>query len=285
MAEHDDTVVEGECKYLVGLERALRAFAYYLIDENFDARQSKIRYVVPYGNYVTPYARRLFESAFGGAVYDRYGMSEIFGGAAQFEPGEYYLFDPSIIPEVVGSDSKLPIENGVGSLILTALYPFQQSQPLIRYDTGDLVEVCTLERGGVSEAAIRPLGRARYGVPGQRRDEWLLVPAEVYSILDETPEMERSPLFRDAEQVSDKRRIGHLRYNVQYSDCADKRRIVLRVELKAAVRDSSDGIVEGLRARVLQNSPNLQLAIARGEATFEVRRSRKFPTTVISYRE
>jgi phenylacetate-CoA ligase len=79
------------------------------------------------------------------AMNANYGMSEVLsivGAECERQEGLHYLADDVVLPEIIdlASGASLPIKQGVrGELVLTNLQ--KESQPLIRYRTGDVVEV------------------------------------------------------------------------------------------------------------------------------------------------
>lgn len=93
-------------------------------------------------------------------VVDRYGVTEVNGDAKWCAVCRAYHFDFAAIPEVLEVRTDDPIPSGVGRLIITGLYPFNQAVPKIRYDIGDLVEIRPATCG-TTEPAIAFLGRLR----------------------------------------------------------------------------------------------------------------------------
>ncbi|MFM0248472.1 phenylacetate--CoA ligase family protein [Paraburkholderia sediminicola] len=281
---HRDAGVAAHCTVLVGLERAIRAFAHDTLARHPDGLFTQLDAVVTYAQYLTERGRSLIERAFNAPVRDRYGMSEVFGGAAQGSGG-WYHFDPSVVAEVVAPSTHNAIREGVGLLVLTALYPFQEAQPLIRYLTGDIVRVTHADSSRPGEIAIKPMGRERYGILTQDGSDWLLLPADVYEVIDTIDEIKRAPLFRDSSQVLDPYLIGHPRYHVQFRDEGRCRCITISIELKEDAMRSVDRISESLRAGVLLRSASAQAALSAGACTLYVVATSHFDHDVISYRE
>ena len=73
-------------------------------------------------------------------IQDSYSLTEMFGTANYCHQCGGYHFSDFVVPEVLALDSHESISQGRGRLVLTALYPFTQMTPLIRYEPGDLVE-------------------------------------------------------------------------------------------------------------------------------------------------
>src|SRR5262249_30217103 len=119
LASHQDAGVAEHCTILTGLERMLRAFAHDTLDACPNGLRGHIKFIVPYGQYLTERGRRLLQQAFGGRVLNRYGMSEVFGGASENENCGWMHFDPSVLPQVIDRDGAI-IREGRGLLVLTA---------------------------------------------------------------------------------------------------------------------------------------------------------------------
>lgn len=285
IGEHDDFRVEPRCTLLVGLERMLRAFAYSTRAEYPKGLECHLKYIFTAGQYLSQFGRRLLEETFNAKVLDRYSMSEVFGGATEANECGWYFFDPPIIPEVVTPDSNVPINEGVGILLVTALFPFQEAQPLIRYYTGDIVQVTHTESSRPGELAIKPLGREKYSLPKPDHSGWILTPAEVYEAIDETAELKRSPLFRDSADVENPYIVGHPRYNITFDDCEERRNIVVNIELEPNYLPNKNKIAADLRHRILANSPCATEMLDQGACSLEVVVTENFPAHIISYRE
>jgi hypothetical protein len=269
---HCDHGVDKRCSILVGLERCLRAFTLDTISKypsGFPA--TGLHIIVSYSQYLTERWRQRLESTWNAPVIDRFGVSEIFGGASQCLACGWYHFEPFVIPEVVGAFTRKTLREGVGLLALTGLYPFQQAQPLVRYLTGDLVEVTYETSCKPGTAAIKPLGRARYGVPEPSTDLWLLTPASILEAVDDITEIRRIPRFADVEQVADPYAIGHPKYRTQCSNgpsCVD---VTIEVALSPHLPEARrDDILARILREVIQRNPNFQVALHARTASIAV---------------
>ncbi len=279
--EHDDAGVEPHCTLLVGLERALRAFGQALCAACPEGLRRRPHAILSYSQYLTAHARRHLRDAFGGQVIDRFSMTEIFGGATECHACGFWHFDPYVLPEVVAAHTRAPLREGLGILLMTALYPFQEAQPMVRYWTGDLVEVTHESACQPGLPSIRPRGRARFGVPEAEGDGWLLTPAEVLESLDDLAGVARLPRFLDAAQVRDAHAIGHPRYRVVHQTRAGRVEICVEVECQPASAAALTGVV---RAR-LAASPRLSPALTQGRATLEVRPAQALQPDLIAHAE
>lgn len=281
---HYDAGVEPHCTVLVGLERCLRAFTWdtrLLFPEGFPCH---LKSVVSYSQYLTRQWRRIMQETWGCQVIDRFSLSEIFGGAIENPGYEWWTFDPFVIPEVVTADLQTVLKEGVGLLVLTALYPFQEAQPMIRYLTGDLVAVTHTQSPKPGELAIRPLGRARYGVPLPGSNEWLLTPAAIYEAIDDISEIKRIPRFQDSDQVKDPLIIGHPKYSVTYTNEADFVKITVHCEVKQSViAERGDEVKQRLLHKLLLNSETLVCGLQSGKASLNIEFASNFEVNLIAH--
>jgi hypothetical protein len=261
---HSDHGVDSHCSVMIGLERCLRAFTLDTAQHFPDGVDSHLTHIISYSQYLTPHWKKRLEQAWRCRVIDRYSLTEIFGGATQCLKCEWWHFDPFIIPEVVQSHRRQAVREGVGALLLTALYPFQEAQPVVRYDTGDLVAVTESRSCQQGVLSVRPLGRVPFGVPMPEGDEWLLTPAAIFEVMDEIPAIARIPRFRDADQVADPVGIGHPKYQVQHRIDGSKLRIMLAIEPRPRTRSADRA---AMRDRIVAELSQASLELASGLAS------------------
>jgi hypothetical protein len=270
LRSHNDANVEEYCSVLAGLERCLRAFTLDTISQYPNGfPKTTLCLIVSYSQYLTENWRRRLEDTWGAPVVDRFGISEIFGGASQCLNCGWYHFEPFVIPEVIGQNSSEVLLEGSGLLALTALFPFQQAQPLVRYLTGDLVDVTHELSCRPGTTSIRPLGRARFGVPDTYTDRWLITPASVLEAVDDIPEIKRTRRFGDVDQVADPFAIGHPKYRTHW--CNGESGVEVKIELAL-----SSGVSETRRTEIFTNvlrevsRRNALLRVALQERTVSV---------------
>jgi hypothetical protein len=272
LQSHNDANVEERCSVLAGLERCLRAFTVDTISRYPNGfPKTALRVVLSYSQYLTVNWRRRLEDTWGAPIVDRFGISEVFGGASQCLNCGWYHFEPFVIPEVIGKSSDKVLLEGSGLLALTALFPFQQAQPLVRYLTGDLVEVTHESSCRPGTTSIKPLGRARFGVPEPNSDRWLITPASVLEAVDEIPEIKRNPRFAGVDQVTDPFAIGHPKYRTRW--CKGQSGVEVKIELAL-----SSGVTESRRAEILsyvfrevtRRNARLQVAVREGAVSVAV---------------
>lgn len=254
---YDENGVTEKCTILCGTERILRAFTEDTKKKFPRGFDSHLTTVVSYGQYITKKWRNIFCDYWNVQLIDKYGLSEVLGGATQSPSCEWYFFDPIVIPEVIGYRSREPLKEGKGILLLTSLYPFQEVQPFVRYYTGDLVEVTFTNSSQPGRMAIKPLGRAEYGVPMPTGDQWILSPAEIYEYVDSLEDIERLPLFLDAKQIKIPNNLGHPIYTIKYSYVRDVISISLSICFKNYVHDNKRNSILISLKKSLCNSNSL----------------------------
>lgn len=216
--------VEGHLTFIIGIERLFRAFTVDCRSAGWDP-PTGLDMVLVNSQYVSRSWRANYEEYWKAPVVDRYGLAEVFGGATEDLASGWYIFDPPCVAEVIDPSTGKRLIEGVGEVVLTSLYPFQQELPMIRYRTGDLAAVTHRIAATAGLPAIRPLGRISQCV----RVADVTIPACVfYEVFDSFAEVARTDLFRDAKQVRNRTGLGHPLYSVRAS-C--KQEVVVQVDL------------------------------------------------------
>lgn len=255
---------------LAGLESQLRIMTLLLEEQRFDWGRSAVRRIVSCGDLLTARLRRTYETRWGVPVQDRYGMTEVFGGASPCPECAKWHFDCFTVPEAVDLHTRQPIRGGIGALLLTTLTPFVQKQPLVRYWTGDMVELhpgCPMDDFGFSikgriarSVVVREAGGAVA----------LLRAADVYDTLDDFPEVASSEMFRHVP-VRDHSALGHLKFRLACDDAARPVRVRMEVELRADPdrrAEDTGALLRRMEAAVLGRHPELASRIGDGSAEF-----------------
>jgi phenylacetate-coenzyme A ligase PaaK-like adenylate-forming protein len=159
-----------------------------------------LRQVLTHGDHLSARWRTTIERILGAPVVNVYGISEVAGSTCHECPGcGYFHARPIVVPEVVSPSAPGEIvHKGRGELLLTALAPFQAYQPLIRYRTGDVVEVgpaCPL----VDDLGFRPVGRLTDRSAGTGWAALELPTFLVHELLDDEPDVAKVPYPRLAD--------------------------------------------------------------------------------------
>jgi len=275
--------VAPQVSLLMGTERMVKALTAYLLADGYDLKNSPVRHLALFGGHVTPARKRLLARLWQADVHDQYSMTEMFGGATEAGIGGPWVFDPHVIPEVVHPDTHEPVTEGVGVLLLTGLYPFVQQMPLVRYFTGDLVEVTApvdspaglqvYYKGRISRSVLDTNGPV---LP-------LLLSGPLYEALEAIPDIAISPRFPDLQAGSGLELTGDLHYDVAHSeatdDASEPESITIRLGLRYApwmYPDRVREVVANLTQQLFESHPEtasrcvdgrLKLSIIPCEAT------------------
>lgn len=209
LAEHIDTSVETRCSFIAGQERVLHAFSLFLQDRKVDPSTFALEFACSQGFHVSPTSRQRIETSLNCILIDRYSMSEVFGGASQEVLSDWYKPDPHVIFEIVHPRTAAPLQSGVGELVVTALYPFQQLQPMVRYRTGDLADAPDGAYSAMGLKHFRPLGRCKFSIFAPDDGHVVLPASALHNCLFEYSLAKRAPMFLDAPtSVTDPLRAG-----------------------------------------------------------------------------
>lgn len=265
---HDEEGVEPYCTVLAAGERILRAFTEDTVRACPAGFQNPLEYILTYGFLMTRPMRARYEEVWQARLVDRYGLAEVTGGATEDLRCGWYHFDPTVVPEVVGPTSKAPVREGRGILVLTPLYPFQESQPLVRYWTDDLVEVTHTRSSVPGALAIRPLGRAAWGAVATGTDDWVLPPDVVYQVMESSPQVDRLPILRDAKQVLAPDAIGLPLYAVRRTTSG---RLQIALSFRCSKPPAArEAVATAVREQILALAPALDTACRAGSCSFTV---------------
>ncbi|MBS1230108.1 MAG: paaK [Proteobacteria bacterium] len=105
-----------------------------------------------------PETRQRIEALWGAAIYDYYGLSDIFGSCAGMceEKDGLHWAEDHILVEVIDQQTGEPVAEGErGEMVLTTLK--KSARPLVRFRTGDIVSF-TSEPCSCGRTSIRMLG-------------------------------------------------------------------------------------------------------------------------------
>lgn len=203
--------------------------------EGIDLAASSVRALVvagePGGNI--PETRRRIEEAWGARCFDHWGMTEV--GSLGFEaveaPGGIHLIETECIAEVIDPATGAPAPSGArGELVITNLGRW--GSPLLRYRTGDLVQI---EADPKSDWNFI---RFKGGVLG-RVDDMIIVrgnnlyPSALESILRRFPEIAE---YR--AEVSTQRGLAVLTLTIECSEALQSNGGSLHERIISAVKDS-----------------------------------------------
>ncbi|MHB8873169.1 MAG: phenylacetate--CoA ligase family protein [Myxococcaceae bacterium] len=258
-------------RYLIAGAGAIVPLTVRLIERGEDPARFGIREIGTTGFRLSDSWRARLCALWGAEVFDNYSLSEFATPAVECRAcGFNHWASPPLVFEVLDAFTRAPLERGTGLLVVTTLYPFVQAMPLLRYLTGDLVELGPRCRAA-GDRGFRCRGRAsqallRRGLPG----EPIVVSAQdVESFLDGRPEAAREPhpcaklgLLRSSD-------VGVVRFELEWRG----RIALVRTELRFDPRlfpNEAESLGRALAAHLLARSPRLRRLEASGEGELEV---------------
>jgi phenylacetate-coenzyme A ligase PaaK-like adenylate-forming protein len=216
-----------------GLAHHVLFLTNYILEQGRNPKDFGLLSVNITGGYLGTRWRRFLVEAWGPIVNDRFSLTETIAGASRIRGTETFVFDPHIFAEILDPDDDTRPAD-VGRLVLSNLYPFIIMQPLLRYETGDLVARVENTRSGT--LCFDYLGRRKncisLMVDGQR--EWLVFSARLHDILSEIVDIRIFEWFSNVTLARD-RTVGSLPIMRLLSHQEDT---VLKLELKIELRYS-----------------------------------------------
>ncbi len=183
-------IIENRCTVLVCTPTYALHLAEVAAHVGIDLHASDIRLTIHAGEpgASVPNVKRRIEAAWGARCFDHAGATEVgaWGFDCQAEDGAIHLNELEFFFEVIDPQTSAPVAEGVrGELVITTLS--RPGMPVLRYRTGDLVELTTEPC-----ACGRTLARIKGGVLG-RADDMLSVrgvnvyPAAIDNLLKALP--------------------------------------------------------------------------------------------------
>ncbi|PIG92854.1 CoF synthetase [Gloeocapsopsis sp. IPPAS B-1203] len=260
---------------LSGMAFQVLFFTSFLLEQQIDPKSFQLRLINVAGGFVPLHWRRFLGDAWGCIVNDRFSLTETVGGASRCHTCQWFKPDPHVFFEVIEVDSEEPVDEGIGRLVVTNLYPFAQMMPLIRYVTGDIVRCRTCHC--TPSPVFQFLGRARNSISsgsGKNR-RWFIFSAELHEVLAGIPDLNVYEWFSNVREVKD-RTVGSLPIVALKSseNSNGQLEILLSVELKYAPHCYPERLreIEKLIVEYLKNVEGSEFGAAydSGEMTFTV---------------
>ena len=251
---------------LVGFSPALRILTVYLEERGVVLEDFKIQSLEGFGSIQPWIWRRRLARSWGAPYQDLYGLSEVVGSEARSCPvcGAYHFFQP-IIAEVVDLVSGVQIREGLGELILTELTPYARLQLLIRYRTGDLVEIAP--RCMVSPFGIRFRGRLQHSLVIER-DEAAPVAfgsLQIGEICAELPDVADEPVSW-ADWAAD---VGPPRFHLAREAITVRVAVELRYD-PALHQERAASVRETLRRAMVRSIRSLDAGLEAGDLELDL---------------
>jgi hypothetical protein len=252
----------------------LQVLTLLCLEHEVDPAQLSIGLVTTSGWQLTSRWRRLLESYWGAEVQELYGLSEVPGMfAARCSRCSHYHFSPLTVMEVLQLDGDNPVERGIGRVVVTALLPLAYAQPLIRYDTQEVIEI--VGECGDHELCFEYLGRRSRLVlhDGPDGRDLMLSPPMLTEVLDSIPDV---AIYENekGKRLGVRIAFGWPRYMLRDESDEIGRRIDLTVELRWSPVHypyAAERLRDLLLRRFFDASPALAGAVRRDAIRFVVR--------------
>ncbi|MFH1812315.1 MAG: hypothetical protein ABIJ09_26500 [Pseudomonadota bacterium] len=254
---------------------ALRCFTVWQLEQGRDPRRFGLRVIGTNSFRLSPFWRERIGRAFGATLVDNYSLSEFATPATECSHcGWLHWGWPPVIYEVVDLCTGQRRTRGEGLLLLTGIFPYVQTMPLIRYDTGDVVELgprCKV----TGQRGLRCLGRLRRGVVVRdgERGRFVLSPLHVQDVLEAMPEVERGEHPMVKLGFLRCRDIGLPRWQLHIDENSPRHaRLDVELRLDPNIFDARARELERqIRADVMQVDAPLRAILRKGLLRFEVR--------------
>lgn len=261
--------VKPRVSFLQGPVRHLRILTEALKCACVDTSSLAVEKITVFGGFLSTETRRELEGFWKIAIVDRYSLSENSAGAFACAHCGYLHFDTQLLSDVTQDGVSSDSFNEYGELLLTELYPYSYCQPLVKYQTGDLVEVlngssaCCKEHNG----GVRHVGRTRHSVIDVMPDgkfKLLLGSNELREAMY-CSAVKKSIEMPQLSTLHDHSAIGYPIANTEYS--AQHRVLRIKFSPRSDDHKHAESVV---RARLIAASPSLKAALAMKNVELEV---------------
>lgn len=264
---------EGEITELWGSPAKLRMLTEIALEEKW-AQGLTARRAFFGGFFVPSHDVRLIEEAWGAKAFPVYGLTEFHQSYAYTCPHcGWHHFERVVVPEFVAlEDYERYVDTGPARLLLTHLVPTSLRQVLIRYDTGDVVELgdrCP----ATGHKQLRVLGRASQvlNVSLDSGTRHVLSPRMFVEAAASMPQLRTAPM----DPLQFQPRFQHLGIPVMYWGLLDgdgeRPTVVVQVESKDSVPSESYAAIRNeLESRLLTSHERLRNLVEGGRAELRV---------------
>jgi len=265
--------LESRVTQVHGAVRLLRIFTQCLIDMQVPVGETKVEAVVSFAGYMPSEVRRFLGRYWNCNPIETFSFSETFGGATKCPHCNGLQFMPHLLPQVVELDADNPAHSGIGRLLITELYPFGTTQPLIKYFNGDLVRIVDEQCPTCGTiGSLVHVGRDNESCfvesPQGRR---LALGSMDLREAAYTPEVKRTVEFPHLKLLKD--RESHLGAPVlaAHTKCEGaKTRLTVSFLPNLGLGISQSNLADRLRNRLLEVSPELRATVGEGLVDLDV---------------
>jgi phenylacetate-coenzyme A ligase PaaK-like adenylate-forming protein len=161
---------------IVGTLLNIKKLTVELSHREIDTRAFEIRELVVFAHLLTPRWRARLEETWGAKVTELYGCSEMrIANATRCAECSHYHMPPWSYAECLDTRTcrPSPVPGTVGSIAVTAFFPFKQLEPRLRYRPGDLIQVASEACPETGEPGFEVLGRESRALWSSRAGQWL----------------------------------------------------------------------------------------------------------------
>lgn len=242
------------------------------LERDIDPSQFKIGVISSSGWQITSRWRGLLSRSWCAEIQELYGLSEAPGMfATRCAHCSHYHFSPLALIEVLRLDSDVPVTSGVGRVVVTCLLPLAQAQPIIRYDTQDVINIV----GSCgNQMSFEYLGRCSKLVliddaNGSTPILSSLVVTDVLDLIPDVAVQENAKAKLFGLQTG----FGWPRYSLSDQTGQSGRHLDLTVGLRwspSLYPEAARKFREALLRRVFDASPALEAAVERADVSFDV---------------
>lgn len=249
---------------------ALKAFVTWQIENDVDASGYGVRFVGTNSFRLSPHWRELIQHRLNCTIYDNYSLSEFATPATECKACRaLHWGEPGVVQEVINLDTEEVVAarpGAVGELVLTTPHPLVQLMPLIRYRTGDVIELAkSCQATGKPGFHFR--GRRRRGLVIDSR--FVLAPTLVQDVLEAFADTERGAHPLVTLGVLKSRELGLPRFVVDDDGAVVRLRFETRYH-PGIYRHTSAGLQDVVRAAVVAGDAGLRALLRQKKRRFVV---------------
>lgn len=253
---------------------ALKKLVHFLAESGRDGRETGLVLVGAFSHHLSAPWRRHIEEVLGAPVVDHFGFSEISRAIArECAHCGWMHFNDAVVWEVVDCWSDTPIDEGLGKLAATSLYPYVNDQILFRYVTDDIVELGPYCPHG-DDRGFKYRGRMSQSltIEDNGRNAWVLTPPQVLELIDFDPHVARLE-ERRFSGITLSGDDGFPKWRARVDPATPRPCLTLEIEMKASPYLFAD-VWNRLRARVreglLDSNHDLRRLVFDGRLDFRV---------------
>lgn len=251
---------------LAGTVNNILQFTHYLIFRQITSAEFSVRRIISSGSYLSRRSAKVIENFWNIAPVNTFSLSEARGAAAVCPHCGALQFAAHLVPSAIRLHSNEPLASGYGRLCVTELLPFGLCQPLVKFLTGDLVEVISDPCSDLHRGSVRRVGRTsdclfKLFEP----NELLLTSQDLYESVD-IPTVCREEVWLNYIHELPSKFFGQpvARVSVEL-----QKKPIVHVEIKVANGDVTE-TCDVVRARLLEFSRELRKAVADEEIELTV---------------